>query len=91
MFLTPNENAILGAIYFFIGIFLGTIGPVGKDISKEVEKARGTPLTNAVMERKAPSETKLILFRLIVTTGFVLFWPFFIYGISSVRLNRVNS
>jgi hypothetical protein len=52
MFLTPTEIAIFGAIYFFIGIWLGTIGPVGKDISKEVERARGTPFTNAVMERK---------------------------------------
>jgi hypothetical protein len=85
VFITPNEIAILGAIYFFIGILLGTIGPVGKDISKEVERARGTPLTNAVMKRDAPSETKLFLFKVIVTIGFVLLWPIFIYGITKER------
>ncbi len=90
MFITPNEIAIPCAIYLFIGILLGTIGPVGKDISKEVERARGTHLTNAVMERDAPSETKLFLFKVIVTIGFVLLWPIFIYGITKERRRGID-
>lgn len=76
---------IAAATYLLTGILLGTVGPVGKDISKEVERARGSPLTNAFMEREAPSEAKLLLFRIIVTLGFILLWPFFIYGIMKER------
>jgi hypothetical protein len=68
-------------IYFAIGTLLGTIGPAGRNISQEVTKARGTPLTNAFAEREQPSELKLGLFRLIITVGFILLWPVFIYGI----------
>jgi len=68
-------------IYLVIGLLLGTIGPAGKNISEEVAKARGTSLANAFLEREQPSELKLGLFRLIVTAGFILLWPFFIYGI----------
>ena len=81
---------IATATYLLIGIFLGTLGPVGKDISKEVERARGTPLTNAFYERKPPSETKLLLFRVIVTLGFILLWPFFIYGIFKERRRGIQ-
>jgi len=81
MFITSTSLVAIGVIYILIGILLGTVGPVGKDISKEVERARGTPFTNTFYEREPPSETKLLLFRVIVTLGFILLWPFFIYGI----------
>jgi hypothetical protein len=80
-----NAYEIAAVTYLLTGIFLGTTGSVGKDISKEIERARGSPLTNAFMEREAPSETKLLLFRIIVTLGFILLWPFFIYGIIKER------
>ena len=51
-----NAYEIAAATYLLIGILFGTIGPAGKDIAKEVDRARGSPLTNAFMEREAPSE-----------------------------------
>jgi hypothetical protein len=90
MFITSTSLAAIGVIYILIGILLGTVGPVGKDISKEVERARGTPLTNAFYEREAPAETKLLLFRVIVTLGFILLWPFFIYGIFKERRREIE-
>ena len=76
-----NTYEIAAATYLLIGIFLGTLGPAGKNIAKEVDSARGSPMTNAFMEREAPSEVKLFFFRITITIGFVLLWPFFIYGI----------
>jgi len=81
---------ISAACYLVIGTFLGTIGPAGKNISEEVRRARGTPFTNEVMEREQPSEFKLMLFRVIVTMGFILLWPFFIYSIiKDQRLDEI--
>jgi len=76
-----NIYEIAAAIYLLIGILFGTIGPAGKDIATEMDRARGSPLTNAFMEREAPSEVKLFFFRITITLGFVFLWPFFIYGI----------
>ena len=47
-------------IYIAIGILLVSIGPVAENISKEIDRARGTPLSNAFMEREQPSERKLL-------------------------------
>ena len=58
-----NAYEIAAATYLLIGIFFGTIGPAGKNIAKEVDRARGSPMTNAFMERAAPSEIKLFFFR----------------------------
>jgi hypothetical protein len=76
-----NTVEILTSVYFLIGAVLGTIGPTAKAISKEVESARGTPLTHAAFGTKPPSELKLALLRLILTVGFVLLWPVFTYSI----------
>jgi hypothetical protein len=38
-----NAYEIAAAAYLLIGIFLGTIGPAGKNIAKEVDSARGSP------------------------------------------------
>ena len=73
---------ILG-VYFLIGFLLATFGPADKDIAKEIENARGTPLLHAYRETQAPSEFKLLLFRLLITAGFILLWPIFIGGIVS--------
>ncbi len=83
------ENLIL--IYLAIGLLLGTVGPAGKHISEEVAKARGTPLTNAFAEREQPSELKLALFRVIITVGFILLWPVFIYGIVKDQRDKAAS
>jgi hypothetical protein len=70
--------AIVLGLYLLIGILLVTLGPGGANIAREVDSARGTPLTNAIRGRDAPSEKKLFLFRLTLACGFVLLWPFFI-------------
>jgi len=82
---------ILVLIYLAIGVLLGTIGPAGKNISEEVAKARGSPLTNAIADREQPSELKLGLFRLITTVGFILLWPLFIYGIVKDQRDKAAS
>jgi hypothetical protein len=78
-------------IYLSIGVLLGTLGPAGKQISEEVERTRGSPLTNALAERAQPSELKLGLFRVIITVGFILLWPVFIYGIVKDQRDKVAS
>ena len=67
-------------LYWIAGLLLGTIGPAGRSIQREVENARGTPFTNEIMGRQAPSETKLFFFKLTVTLGFSLLWPFLLRG-----------
>ncbi len=76
-----NTFEILTSVYFLIGAVLSSIGPAAKAISKEVESARGTPLTHAAYGTKPPSELKLALLRLILIVGFVLLWPVFTYSI----------
>jgi hypothetical protein len=59
-------------IYVTLGLFLATLGPAGRSIRREVEKARGTEFTNAIMQREAPSERKLFFFKLTLILGFSL-------------------
>ena len=68
-------------IYLGIGFYLATLGPAGKDINEEIDRARGSSLLNAYLDREPPSEFKLLLFRVAITAGFVLLWPVFIFGI----------
>jgi hypothetical protein len=77
--------AIIALGYLLVGLLLGTLGPGGQDIAKEITRARGTPLTNAVMQREQPSERKLFGFRVVLTVAFILLWPIFIYGIMKAR------
>jgi len=72
-------------VYLLLGILLGTLGPGGQDIAQEVKRVRGTPLSNAAMERVPPSELKLLWFRIAITLAFVLLWPVFTYGILKDR------
>jgi len=78
---------IMVGVYLVIGILLATIGPAGKDITEELERIRGSSLLNAYMEREPPSELKLWLFRALITAGFVLLWPVFIFGIMKAQKN----
>ncbi len=86
----PASIEILVLIYFAIGVLLCTVGPAGKNISEEVARTRGSPLTNAIAEREQPSELKLTLFRLIITVGFILLWPVFIYGIVKDQRDKAS-
>ena len=74
-------------IYIAIGILLVSFGPVTENISKEIDRARGTSLSNAFMERQQPSERKLLLARITITIGFVLLWIVFILGILKEHWN----
>jgi hypothetical protein len=67
-------------IYVTLGLFLATLGPAGRSIRREVEKTRGTEFTNAIMQREAPSERKLFFFKLTLILGFLLLWPFLLWG-----------
>ena len=87
----PASIEILLLIYLAIGLLLGTVGPAGKHISEEVVRTRGSPLTNAIAEREQPSELKLGLFRVIITVGFILLWPVFIYGIVKDQRDKAAS
>ena len=72
-------------VYLVLGVLLATIGPAGEDIQREMERTRGTPMLNAYLERDPPPEWKLLIFRAMITTGFVLLWPYFIVSIERVR------
>jgi len=78
---------IMVGVYLIIGILLATIGPAGKDINEEIERIRGSSLLNAYLEREPPSELKLWLFRIIISAGFILLWPVFIFGIMKAQKN----
>lgn len=75
-------------IYIGIGFLLAAVGPVAQRISKEVKDARGTPLSNFVMKREQPSEVKLLFFRIAISIGFIILWPFFIWGIIKDHKDR---
>jgi hypothetical protein len=77
------ETALV--IYFLVGTLLATVGPAGKDITVEVDRIRGSSLLDAYLEREPPSELKLWIFRVIITVGFVLLWPVFIFGIMKAQ------
>ena len=80
-----NLIEIVLEIYLVIGVLLATIGPAGKDITVEVDRIRGSSLLDAYLEREPPSELKLWIFRIIITVGFVLLWPVFIFGIMKAQ------
>ena len=80
-----NLFEVVPVIYLVIGILLATIGPAGKDITVEVDRIRGSSLLDAYLEREPPSELKLWIFRVIITAGFVLLWPVFIFGIMKAQ------
>ena len=80
-----NLFEIVLVIYLVIGVLLATIGPAGKDITVEVDRIRGSSLLDAYLEREPPSELKLWIFRVIITAGFVLLWPVFIFDIMKAQ------
>ena len=74
-------------VYLAIGVVLVCIGPAAENISREIDRARGTPMSNAFMEREQPPEGKLLLARITITIGFVLLWIVFIWGILKEHWN----
>ena len=72
---------ILLIAYFSIAILLVYIGPAKKSIAKAVDDVKKTAFLQARLRGSSISNRKIILFRLIITIGFILFWPFFLPGV----------
>ena len=69
----------LAAIYFGVGLILVIFGPPKHSIAREVEKVKNLKPSSR-SDSKAVGKNKIILFRLIITAGFVVLWPFFLPG-----------
>ena len=64
-------------IYLSVGIFLAFIGPASKSIIKAVNEIRPSPF-NILSGRNEVPNYKIYLFRILITIGFILFWPIFL-------------
>jgi hypothetical protein len=71
--------SIAAGIYLVAGILLATVGPGRKGIADAVGKVRGSPIAPLIVGGPPPL-SKLLLFRVLLTGGFILFWPFLIWG-----------
>lgn len=67
-------------MYFGVGVILITFGPARHSIAREVEKVKNLKPSSR-SDSKAVGKNKIILFRLIITAGFVVLWPFFLPGV----------
>lgn len=72
---------ILLIAYFLIAILLVSIGPAKKSIAKAVDDVKKTAFLQARLRGSYISNKKIILFRLIITIGFIFFWPFLLTGV----------
>lgn len=72
---------ILLIAYFCVGILLAFFGPAKKSIKKAVEDVKKTAFLQARSGRPPISNNKILVFRLIITIGFILLWPFFLLGV----------
>jgi hypothetical protein len=61
--------------YCIIGCVILIVGPVHREIEREVAKTRGSPLANAMTGREQMSEGRLLAFRVTVSLGAALMWP----------------
>ena len=72
--------AIAVGIYLVAGVLLATLGPGRKGIADAVGKIRVSPIAPSIVG-EPPPPWKLILFRVLLTGGFILLWPFLIWGV----------
>ena len=70
----------LVVIYFGVGVILVTFGPARYSIAREVEKVKNLKPSSR-SNSKAVGKNKIILFRFVITAGFVVLWPFFLPGV----------
>ena len=56
---------------------LALFGPARQRILDAVNKAKGSPLANAIMKHQEVSKYKMVIFAIILTIGFILLWPLF--------------
>jgi hypothetical protein len=71
---------IAAGIYLVAGMLLATVGPGRKGIADAVRKIRGSPIAPSIVG-ESPPQWKLIFFRVLLIGGFILFWPFLIWGV----------
>lgn len=72
---------ILLIAYFSIAILLVSIGPAKKSIAKAVREVKELSNQNSRSGREPISKNKIRLFRIIITTGLIFLWPFFLSGV----------
>lgn len=70
----------LVVIYFGVGVILVTFGLARHSIAREVEKVKNLKPSSR-SNSKAVDKNKIVLFRLIITAGFVVLWLFFLPGV----------
>ena len=70
----------LRAVYFSVGLILVLFGPAKLSIAREVEKVKNfKPSPRSIA--KPVSKNKIVLFKSIMTGGFIVMWPFFLSGV----------
>ena len=69
----------LVALYFGAGLILVSFGPARLSIAREIDKIKDFKPSPRSLN-KPVSKNKIMLFRLIITAGFILMWPFFLPG-----------
>ena len=72
---------IILLLYLFIGVLLTLIGPGKKSLAKAVDELSPTPSQILRDDYKEPTKTKVYLFKLMLTLGIIVFWPFLLPGI----------
>lgn len=72
---------ILLIAYFSIAILFISIGPAKKSIAKAVREVKELSNQNSRSGLEPISKNKIRLFRIIITTGFIFLWPFFLPGV----------
>jgi DNA-directed RNA polymerase subunit M/transcription elongation factor TFIIS len=80
---------VLIALYFSIGLILVLFGPAKLNIAREVEKVKNFKPSSRSNTRNI-TKNKIILFRLIITAGFIMLWPFFLSGVLKDNQRSVN-
>ncbi len=68
------------AVYFSVGFILVLFGPVKLNIAREVDKVKKFKPSSRSLANPV-SQNKIILFKLIITGGFIVMWPLFLPGI----------
>jgi len=63
-------------IYLFIGAMFLVKGPVAENITREIDRARGTPLSSAYLERELQTELKLFILWVVVIHRFCAFMAY---------------
>ena len=70
----------LVATYFSVGFILVSFGPAKLNIAREVEKVKNFKPSPRSLS-KPLTKSKIMLFRSIITVGFIVMWPFFLAGV----------